>query len=116
MMNRGQPIQDGSWHRLLPFMAVVFPVYIVIGPALPVLPLHVHERLGLNKFFVGLVSGSQFAAAMFSRVFAGRYVDNRGGRRAVVVGLLIAASSGVVYLLSIALIAKPRRSVLVLLM
>src|SRR5260370_34921269 len=81
MMNRGQPIQDGSWHRLLPFMAVVFPVYIVIGPALPVLPLRVHQRLGLNKFFVGLVSGSQLAAAMFSRVFAGRFVANRGARR-----------------------------------
>src|SRR5260370_17018092 len=107
MMNRGQPIQDGSWHRLLPFMAVVFPVYIVIGPALPVLPLHVHQRLGLNKFFVGLVSGSQFAAAMFSRVFAGRYVDNRGGRRAVVVRLLIPPSSAPPHLLSLPPLPKP---------
>src|SRR5260370_39739897 len=111
MMNRGQPIQDGSWHRLLPFMAVVFPVYIVIGPALPVLPLHVHQRLGLNTFFVGLVSGSQFAAAMFSRLFAGRHVDNRAGRRAVAARLLLAASSDLLYLLSLALIAKPLRPV-----
>jgi hypothetical protein len=45
---------------LLPITAVVFVVYLVIGLALPVLPLHVHRGLGLGTFVVGLVAGSQF--------------------------------------------------------
>src|SRR5438093_12945251 len=48
---------------LLPIMAAVFIAFLVIGAALPVLPLHVHETLGLGTFLVGLVAGSQFAAA-----------------------------------------------------
>ncbi len=51
---------------LLPIMAGIVGVYLVIGFAMPVLPLHVHQRLGFGPFVVGLVSGSQFAAAMIS--------------------------------------------------
>ena len=42
--------------------------FLVIGLALPVLPLHVHQGLGLGTFVVGLVAGSQFAASLVSRV------------------------------------------------
>ena len=42
---------------LLPIMAVVLIAFLVIGLALPVLPLHVHQGLGLGTFVVGLVSG-----------------------------------------------------------
>ena len=41
---------------------------MVIGLATPALPLHVHQKLGFGTFAVGLVSGSQFAAAMVSRI------------------------------------------------
>jgi hypothetical protein len=47
---------------LLPIIALVFIAYLVIGIAMPVLPLHVHQGLGLSTFVVGLVAGSQFAA------------------------------------------------------
>jgi hypothetical protein len=40
-------------------MAAVFIAFIVIGLAIPVLPLHVHRGLGLGTFLVGLVAGSQ---------------------------------------------------------
>jgi len=60
-------------------------VYLVIGLAMPVLPLHVHQ--GLGTFVVGLFAGSQFAAALISYPWAGRYADKRGSKRAVVVGL-----------------------------
>jgi hypothetical protein len=56
---------------LLPIIAVVFIAYLVIGLAMPVLPLHVHHGLGLSTFVVGLVSGSQFGAALISRVDEG---------------------------------------------
>ena len=50
-------------------MGVVFIAFLVIGLAMPVLPLHVHQGLGLGTFVVGLVAGSQFAASLVSRVW-----------------------------------------------
>jgi hypothetical protein len=44
-------------------MAVVFLSFIIIGIALPVLPLHVHDVLGFGPLIVGVVAGGQFAAA-----------------------------------------------------
>ncbi|MBK5651571.1 MULTISPECIES: arabinose transporter [Bradyrhizobium] len=90
---------------LLPIMAVVFIAYLVIGLAMPVLPIYVHLDLGLSTFVVGLVSGSQFVASFFSRVWAGHHADTRGHRHAVVTGLLIAATSGLLYLASLPFVA-----------
>jgi hypothetical protein len=44
---------------LLPILGVVFIAFLIIGLAMPVLPLHVHQGLGLSTFIVGLVVGSQ---------------------------------------------------------
>jgi hypothetical protein len=70
--------QPRSGAALLPIMAAVFVAFLVIGIAMPVLPLHVHQGLGFGTFLVGLVAGSQFAAAILSRVWAGRRADARG--------------------------------------
>jgi MFS family permease len=75
---------------LLPIVAAVFVAYLVIGLAMLVLPLHVHEGLGLSTFVVGLVAGSQFGAALISRLWAGHHADSRGAKGAVVAGLLAA--------------------------
>src|SRR3954471_13804691 len=82
-------------------IAVVFIAYLVIGFAMPVLPLHVHRGLGLSTFVVGLVAGSQFAAAVITRPWAGHFVDTRGAKAGVVIGLAAAAASGLLYLLSL---------------
>ena len=74
-------------------MAIVLIAFLVIGLALPVLPLPLHQGLGLSTFVVGLVAGSQFAAAVVSRIRAGQYSDSRGAKRTVVVGMLCAAAS-----------------------
>jgi MFS family permease len=99
---------------LLPIMAVVFVAFLVVGFALPVLPLHVHRDLGLGTFVVGLVAGSQFAASFVSRPSAGQYADSRGARRAIVVGLLMAAASGLFYLASLAFVHAPVPSITIL--
>jgi MFS family permease len=101
---------------LLPIIAVVLIAYLVIGIAMPALPLHVHERLGLSTFVVGLVAGSQFAAALLSRPLAGYYADSRGAKRAVVIGLLVAVVSGLLYLLSLRFVGSPEKSVTILLL
>jgi MFS family permease len=71
-------------------MAVVLVAFLVIGLSLPILPLHVNHRLGLGAFVVGLVTGSQFAASLFSRVWAGHYSDRSGVKRGVATGPLTA--------------------------
>jgi MFS family permease len=101
---------------LLPVMATVFIAFLIIGLALPVLPLHVHHGLGLSMFVVGLVTGSQFAAAIISRVWAGNFADTRGAKQAVVIGLGTAVASGLFYLLSLAFTRTPVVSVSMLLL
>src|SRR3954465_11171313 len=99
---------------LLPIIAVVLVGFLVIGLALPVLPLHVHQGLGLGTFVVGIVAGSQFAASLVSRVWAGHFADRHGGKSAGVAGLLAAAVSGLLYLLSLRFVATPVTSAAVL--
>jgi MFS family permease len=122
--NRGQ--QHGRVRRatdesppvttLLPIMAVVLIAFLVIGLALPVLPLQVHQGLGLSAFVVGLVTGSQFAASLMSRVWSGQYADSRGAKRAVVAGLATAVVGGLLYLSSLRFVSVPWASVTILLL
>jgi MFS family permease len=104
-----------SMMALLPIMAVVFIGFLIIGFALPVLPLHVNQGLGLSTFVVGLVTGSQFAASLISRVWAGNFADTKGSKQAVVLGLLTAIASGGLYLVSLQVAASPNASASVLL-
>src|SRR5258706_8632735 len=107
--------QSRSMTALLPIMGVVSLAFLVIGFALPVLPLHVHQDLGLSTFVVGLLTGSQFAASLISRVWSGRYADSRGAKRAVVVGLLTAVVGGLLYLTSLLFLDAPWLSATILL-
>ncbi|EOF4706005.1 MFS transporter [Klebsiella oxytoca] len=100
---------------LMPLMAAVLVGFIIIGVALPVLPLHVKNDLGFATFIVGLVAGAQFAASLISRVWAGSYSDRRGAKKGVVVGLIAAAVSGGIYQVSLWLVGIPVLSVAVLL-
>jgi MFS family permease len=106
--------QRNTVAALLPIMGVVFIAFLIIGLAMPVLPLHVHQGLGLGTFIVGLVAGSQFAASLVSRVWAGRHADIRGAKHAVIVGLLASAAAGLLYLLSLRFVGRLEVSVTIL--
>lgn len=99
----------------VPIMATVFLSFLIIGMALPVLPLHVHDVLGFGPFVVGLVAGAQFIATLVSRLWAGRLADTRGAKRAVFLGLCLSIAGGAFYLVSLLLLAKPVLSVSALL-
>ena len=101
---------------LLPIMGAVFIAFLIIGIAMPVLPLYVHQGLGLSTVIVGLVAGSQFAVSLISRPWAGRDADTRGVKHAVVTGLVVSAAAGLLYLFSLQLVSKPALSVTVLLL
>ncbi len=106
----------GVCATLSSIMAVVFVAFLVVGLSLPILPLHVTHGLGLGAFVVGLVTSSQFAASLFSRVWAGHFSDRKGVKRGVAAGLLTAFVAGLVYLLSLAFTQSPFLSVTVLLL
>src|SRR5919206_4241679 len=84
---------------LAPIMVVVLVAYLIIGLAMPVLPLYVHQELGLSTFMVGVAAGVEFAAALVSRFWAGRYADTRGAKHAMLVGLALGWAAGLFYLL-----------------
>jgi MFS family permease len=96
-------------------MVVVLVAYLIIGLAMPVLPLYVHQELGLNTFLVGVAAGVEFAAALLSRFWSGRYADTRGARRAIVVGLLMGAAAGAFYLASLRFAHTPGAAIGILL-
>ena len=99
---------------LLPIMAAVLTGFVVIGAALPVLPLHVSHHLGFGSVVVGVVAGAQFVASLISRVWSGSYSDANGGKRAVLVGLVTATVAGLLYLLSVVVEGSPLLSVSIL--
>jgi len=102
--------------KILPITLAVFTGFLTIGMQLSVLPLHLHQTLGMETLVVGLVVGSQFVAALLSRSWAGNFADIRGPKLAVIAGCLLAASSGIAYLVSLTLMATPSVSVWVLLL
>ncbi|MGY4161826.1 MFS family permease [Bradyrhizobium sp. USDA 4461] len=101
---------------LFPIVAVIFSGFLVIGLAMPALPLHVHQGLGFDTFVVGLVAGSQFAASLISRFTAGHLADTRGVKRVVVAGLIAAAVAGLLYGLSLEFVDMPALSLAILLL
>ncbi|WP_423453854.1 arabinose transporter [Ottowia sp. VDI28] len=110
------PPAANVFSKLLPITLAVFVGFLAIGLPLPVLPLHMHDGLGVSTLVVGAVIGAQFAAALLSRAWAGNLADTRGAKRAVVTGFLISACSGAAYLASLAFLASPSASVWALLL
>lgn len=101
--------------RLLPITLAVFVLFLALGMQMPVLPVHLHDTLGMGPLVVGLVVGAQFAAALLSRSWAGNFADMRGAKRAVAVGAGASVLSGLVYLASLAVTAAPSVAVWILL-
>jgi MFS family permease len=100
---------------LLPIMVIMLLSFATIGMALPALPLHVRDHLGMGPIAVGLIAGSQFGASLLCRPWAGLFADRNGGKQAVLVGLVAAAVAGGLYLLSLQLIGLPMASAALLL-
>ncbi|WP_192458584.1 MFS transporter [Musicola keenii] len=83
--------------RILSIVMFNFASYLNIGLPLAVLPGYVHEHLGFSAFWAGLVISLQYFSTLLSRPQAGRFADEKGPKRAVLLGLLGVLLSGVFY-------------------
>ena len=85
-----------------PLVAAHFFTFLIVGLPLPVLPLYVHNSLGYSTAIVGFTIGLHFITTVLFRGYAGRLADTWGAKHTTVTGTLLAAASGLPYLLSAA--------------
>jgi MFS family permease len=78
--------------------AVTFAALVAVGAVLPVLPRYVHGPLDAGNVAVGIVIGSYAITGLLLRPVAGRFADRRGRKPAVLLGSLLVAASGLLYL------------------
>ena len=84
-----------------------FVLYLTLGLPLAVLPTVVHRGLGFGAVLAGLAVSLQYVGTLLSRPGAGRIVDGRGPKHAVVWGLAAASAAGALLLLASAFAAIP---------
>jgi MFS family permease len=68
------------------------------GAVIPMLPVYLHEQAGATTFLTGFLIGLSSAFALLGRLFAGRIAARRGRRVALLLGMALCASAGVLYL------------------
>ena len=78
---------------------VTFCGLLAVGAVLPVLPRYVDGPLGAGNIAVGVVIGSYAITGLMLRPFAGRFADRRGRKPAVLIGSVLMAVGGFLYLL-----------------
>ena len=79
--------------------AVTFCGLLAVGAVLPVLPRYVHGPLDAGNVAVGIVIGSYAITGLLLRPFAGRLADHRGRKPTVLLGSILVALGGFMYLL-----------------
>jgi len=79
--------------------AVTFSGLVAVGAVLPVLPRYVHGPLDAGNIAVGVVIGSYAITGLLLRPVAGRLADHRGRKPTVLLGSVLVAMAGFLYLL-----------------
>lgn len=78
---------------------VTFCGLVAVGAVLPVLPRFVRGPLDAGNVAVGVVVGSYAVTGLLLRPFAGRLADHRGRKPTVLLGSILVALGGFMYLL-----------------
>ncbi len=81
--------------------AVTFCGLVAVGMVLPVLPRYIHGPLDSGDLAVGVVIGAYAVTGLLLRPVAGRLADTRGRKPTLLVGAMLVALSGLLYLPSL---------------
>ncbi len=85
-----------GYPRVVVLTVALFLSYLTVAMALPAIPVHVVEGLGLDNTWGGLAVGIAFLSTILTRGHAGAWSDRVGGKLAMQYGLLIYAAAGLV--------------------
>lgn len=102
--------------RIISVVIFNFASYLTIGLPLAVLPGYVHDVMGYSAFWAGLAISLQYFATLLSRPYSGRFADQWGPKKVVILGLCGCFLSGVFYALAAAGAAMPVLSLILLCM
>ncbi len=94
MATGGNQAAGNRTARILSIVVFNAITYFLIGLPLAVFPGLVHFTLGYSAAFAGGVISLQYAATLLTRSFVGRLSDARGGKVAVLGGLVCALLNG----------------------
>ena len=92
--------RDPALARLLLLAAVLFVSYLCVAIPLPIVPVYVTGRLGLNNAWAGLAVGVAFLATILTRAHAGALSDRRGAKAAVWRGLVFYVAGALLSMLA----------------
>lgn len=106
---------SGDTPFILSLVVFSFISFISIGIPLASLPGYIHESLGFSTVVAGSVIGVQYLVTLFCRPLAGRMVDERGARKALLVGMTCSLISGGMLLAAVLLDGWPLLSLGVML-
>jgi len=81
--------------------ATTFCGLVGVGSVLPVLPRYIHGPLDSGDVTVGIVIGAYAVTGLLLRPVAGRLADTRGRKPTMLVGAMLVALSGLLYLPSL---------------
>jgi MFS family permease len=115
MINDNNPVADTETKEqklartkyLLTIFGIIFNIFLIMGISLGVLPSFVHNTLGYSNLVVGLVIGVQYAATLCTRQSAGKMADAKGGKKSIIIGLILTVITGLLCLASVFLTAVP---------
>jgi MFS family permease len=93
-----QPMRRSPYAAFAGIFVVTLLALMAVGAVLPVLPRYVKGPLDSGNGAVGVVVGAFAFTGLAGRPIAGRFADHRGRRPIVVVGSLLAALAGLLYL------------------
>src|SRR3984957_12759712 len=84
--------------RIWRIVGAAFVGMLGFGAVIPMLPVYLHEQAGASTFITGLMIGLSSAFALLGRLFAGKTADRKGRRIALLLGMVLCAVAGVLYL------------------
>ena len=96
----GIPSETSTFAGLASVILAVFLGFLAASAPIGALPLELSHTLGFGTFVVGLVIGVQSVATLLTRHQAGTLCDHSGSRKAILIGLPLAACSGIAYVLA----------------
>jgi MFS family permease len=89
MTMASQATRDPAQGRILLLTAVLFVSYLCVAMPLPIVPVYVTGRLGLDNAWAGLAVGSAFFSTILTRGYAGGLADRLGAKVALTRGLVL---------------------------